>query len=293
MRVLIALSFLTVGLAPSAFAAVRGPGKYNGVVIFDRWDGCHLFGGVYDMEVSEKVKELLRPYDGQAILVDAKEVLQPMNPGDGLITKLDVLGPAEEPNTKTGGNAPPLLDGLVLTATPNFRKGGHDEFMITLRNTGPAPRDIDMAPSGRPFSPRRAGTIVWSLWVHPLMGHPMPQRPGAAFRSFTPRALVLAVRETSRSAYACSWSQVWFFRSAGAWLSAKPLRFRFGSNSLPANMNSSLATEEQYMRRDSSPRIDSVLTLIPRGARTWWAMRSRRISTDPRRGSDPFAAKSN
>src|ERR1700693_3441510 len=135
VKVLIALSLLTAGLAPSAFSAIRGPGKYNGVVIFDRWDGCHLFGGVYDMEVSEKVKELLRPYNGQAILVDAKEVFQPMNPGDGLTTKLEVLGPAEEPNTKTVGNAPPLLDGLVLTAAPNFREGGHNEFVITLRNS--------------------------------------------------------------------------------------------------------------------------------------------------------------
>ena len=170
MRVLIALSFLTVGLAPSAFAAVRGPGKYNGVVIFDRWDGCHLFGGVYDMEVSEKVKELLRPYDGQAILVDAKEVLQPMNPGDGLITKLDVLGPAEEPNTKTGGNAPPLLDGLVVTATPNFREGGHDEFVITLRNTGPAPRDIDMGALGPTLFAKKSGNDCLEFMGSPSDG---------------------------------------------------------------------------------------------------------------------------
>jgi hypothetical protein len=144
MKALIALSVLAAVLPPCAFAAIRGPGKYNGVVIFDRWDGCHLFGGVYDMEVSQKVKELLRPYNGQAILVDAKEVSQPMNPGDGLITKLEVLGPAEEPSTKTGGNAPPLLDGLVLTAAPNFPEGGHGEFVITLRNTGQASREVDM-----------------------------------------------------------------------------------------------------------------------------------------------------
>jgi hypothetical protein len=148
MKLLILLSLLAAALAPSTLAAIRGPGKYNGVVIFDRWDGCHLFGGVYDMEVSEKVKELLRPYSGQAILVDAKEVSQPMNPGDGLITKLEVLGPAEEPSAKTGGNALPLLDGLVLTAAPNFPEGGHNEFVITLRNTGPAAREIDMGALG-------------------------------------------------------------------------------------------------------------------------------------------------
>ena len=39
-------------LALSALGAIRGPGKYNGVVIFDRWDGCHLYSGAYVMEIS-------------------------------------------------------------------------------------------------------------------------------------------------------------------------------------------------------------------------------------------------
>jgi hypothetical protein len=29
-------------LAVSAWGGIRGSGKYNGVVIFDRWDSCHL-----------------------------------------------------------------------------------------------------------------------------------------------------------------------------------------------------------------------------------------------------------
>jgi hypothetical protein len=160
MKVSIALSFLAVGLA---FAAIRGPGEYNGVVIFDRWGGCHLFSGVYDMEVSEKVKEVLRPYNNQAILVDAKEVWQPMNPGDGLITKLEVLGPAEEPRTKTGGNAPPLLDGLVLSASPNFSERDRDEFVITLRNNGPGSREIDMGALGPTLFAKKSGNVCESL----------------------------------------------------------------------------------------------------------------------------------
>ena len=170
MRALIALSVLTVGLAPCSFAGIRGPGKYNGVVVFDRWDGCHLYSGVYDMEVSEKVKEVLRPYNGQAVLVDAKEVWQPMNPGDGLITKLEVLGPAEEPSTKTGGNAPPLLDGLVLTAAPNFPKGGRDEFVISLRNTGPAPREIDMGALGPTLFAKKTANGCQQLMGSPSDG---------------------------------------------------------------------------------------------------------------------------
>jgi len=50
-------------------AGIRDPGKYNGVVIFDRWGGCVLFSGVYLLYVSEAVKNQLRPYEGQAVRV--------------------------------------------------------------------------------------------------------------------------------------------------------------------------------------------------------------------------------
>ena len=82
----------------TAFGGIRGPGKYNGVVIFDRWGGCYLHSGVYLMAISEEAKESLRAYRGKPVLIDAQEVFQPMNPGDGLITKLMVLGPAQEPS---------------------------------------------------------------------------------------------------------------------------------------------------------------------------------------------------
>jgi hypothetical protein len=48
----------------TGLCSIRGPGKYNGVVVFDRWDGCHLYSGGYIMEISEKVKGVLRPYAG-------------------------------------------------------------------------------------------------------------------------------------------------------------------------------------------------------------------------------------
>jgi hypothetical protein len=35
-------------------SAILGPGKYNGVLILDRWDGCHLYTGVFQIEISEK-----------------------------------------------------------------------------------------------------------------------------------------------------------------------------------------------------------------------------------------------
>ena len=76
-------------------AGVRGPGHYDGVVFFDRWDSCYLFSGVYLMYVSRNVKEIFRPYAGRAMEIDAKDVWQPMNPGDGLIRKLTVVGEAK------------------------------------------------------------------------------------------------------------------------------------------------------------------------------------------------------
>jgi len=105
----------------TSICAIRGPGKYSGVVVFDRWDGCHLYSGAYITEISEKVKEKLRPFAGHAMVINAEEVFQPINPGDALITKLQVLGPAEEP-VKAGFGLPPALEGLNLKAIPILRR---------------------------------------------------------------------------------------------------------------------------------------------------------------------------
>jgi hypothetical protein len=31
----------------TSVAGIRGPGKYAGVVIFDRWHTCYLYSGIY------------------------------------------------------------------------------------------------------------------------------------------------------------------------------------------------------------------------------------------------------
>jgi hypothetical protein len=94
------------------------------------------------MEISEKVKEALRPFAGQAMLIDAKQVWQPMNPGDGLIAKFEILGAAPDPTESVFGR-PPVLDGISLSVTPNFGTQDGDEFIITLRNVGDRTREID------------------------------------------------------------------------------------------------------------------------------------------------------
>src|SRR5262245_60482041 len=74
-------SMLVLCLPPRpAEAGIRGPGKYSGVVVYDRWGGCTLYSGVYVMYVSEKVKGKLCDYPGKSVQVDAREVLQLINP---------------------------------------------------------------------------------------------------------------------------------------------------------------------------------------------------------------------
>jgi hypothetical protein len=136
------IALLACSLPFTGLGAIRGPGKYSGVVVFDRWDGCHLYSGPYVMEISEQVKEKLRPFSGQAMLIDAQEVFQPINPGDGLITKFQVLGPAEEA-VNAGFGLPPVLDGLSLKAIPNFGAQGADEVIVRLSNSATVKRAID------------------------------------------------------------------------------------------------------------------------------------------------------
>src|SRR5882724_5980471 len=138
MKMALAL-FIFCALPFIGLCGIRGPGKYSGVVVFDRWDACPLYSGVYVMEISEKVKETLRPFAGQAMLIDAKEVLQPMNPGDGLITKLQVLGPAEGP---VGDRFGSQLEGLSLKARSNFGAQGGVELIIQLSNIGDSKRAV-------------------------------------------------------------------------------------------------------------------------------------------------------
>jgi hypothetical protein len=131
IRFLVVVLCATV-LAVSVRSGERTPGKYSGVVVFDRWGGCTLYSGVYVMYVSERVKEKLRPYDGKAVRIDAKGVDQPMNPGDGLITDLTYLGEAPEPSASGWFH----LSGLSLRATPSFKDGEKPSIVISVKNTG-------------------------------------------------------------------------------------------------------------------------------------------------------------
>jgi len=111
-------------------AGIRSPGKHSGVVIFDRWDGCTLYSGIYVMYISEHVKDKLRKHAGKSVQIDAIKVHQPKNPGDGLITEFKYLGPA--PPTMNWVS----LSGVELRATPSFTSGQSPTVIISVQNHG-------------------------------------------------------------------------------------------------------------------------------------------------------------
>jgi hypothetical protein len=176
-------------LAHSLNAGIRGPGKYNGVVIFDRWGACYLYSGAYLMPVSEKVKELLRSWEGKAVLVDAQEVYQPINPGDGLITKLVVLGPADEP-ASVPMQRPPDIDGLSLTVAANFSKEASDELVVQVRNVGSTSRELHMDALAPTLLAKKGGDE-----------HPWPPADGPSFAALTRFDMLFLAKTPARQSW--------------------------------------------------------------------------------------------
>ncbi|MGA2557652.1 MAG: hypothetical protein ABSG04_15395 [Verrucomicrobiota bacterium] len=109
-------------------------GNKSGVVVFDRWGGCYLYSGVYFIYVSEKVKEGLRPYVGQAIQIDVKGADQPMNPGDAIINKFEYRGAAPD-----GHRDWVKIEGIRLTSSVRIRPDGKAVATIIIENTNRTP----------------------------------------------------------------------------------------------------------------------------------------------------------
>jgi len=119
-------------------AGERSAGKYSGVVIFDRWGGCTLYSGIYVMYVSESVKEQLRAETDKCVQIDATQVEQPQNPGDGLIKKFTLLGPA--PAAKELESP----DGMKIAAAPAFDDGQAPACVIRAENISDKPVTLRM-----------------------------------------------------------------------------------------------------------------------------------------------------
>jgi hypothetical protein len=94
------------------------------------------------MYVSERVKDQLREYSGQAIELDALEVIQPTNPGDGLIQKLRVDGPA--PPSK----GPFTFESISLNAQPVAVEGVRTAIELTVTNESDTLARIDTSQIG-------------------------------------------------------------------------------------------------------------------------------------------------
>jgi len=94
------------------------------------------------MYVSEAVKEQLRPYEGKPIEVYALEVFQPINPGDGLIRRLNVLGPAPEKERWY------TIEDTKLDAQPGIVDDSHVTIRLTITNEAKIPARIDASQIG-------------------------------------------------------------------------------------------------------------------------------------------------
>src|SRR5258708_10033313 len=129
-------------LVSHATGGIRAPGKYSGVVFFDRWGGRILFSGVYLIYISEDAKESLREYDGRAIEIDALQVIQPINPGDGLIERFNVLGPAH------AKQAAYTVEGTKLEAQPITIRPPFATLTLTLTNEGSSVAKINSSEIG-------------------------------------------------------------------------------------------------------------------------------------------------
>jgi len=128
------MKIVAVALLPAItplWAGLRGPGKYSGVVFFDRWDTCMLLSGPYLTYISESVKENLRPYSGKAIQIEASQVFQPNRAEDTQIRQYTITGPATAPQFIK-------LDGLDLHVKAAFEADRRPRFRIVIQNNGPS-----------------------------------------------------------------------------------------------------------------------------------------------------------
>ena len=186
--------------AVKAYAGLRGPGKYCGVVVFDRWGTCFLLSGPYIMYISGRVKNELIPYKGSAIQIDASDVVQPVNPGDALIQKYKIIGPASL------ANHPPSVEGLELIAQSDFGADGTPTFLIAIHNNGNRPVEVfssEVAPTV--LGTNQGDALSWSRWLRPSSSlSPSDGRSVAWITRMDLALLRSGKREWVRNGFRCS-----------------------------------------------------------------------------------------
>lgn len=114
-------------VAATAHGGIRAPGRYKGVVVFDRWGGCVLCRGYAIDYVSESAKAPLKDQDRDFVDLDVTHIYQPVNPGNALIKSFIQVW-AKPP-------VPKRADPLRLSVRPAV-EGGTASFVIEALNTG-------------------------------------------------------------------------------------------------------------------------------------------------------------
>jgi hypothetical protein len=117
------------------------PGKYNGVPIFDRWDGSILYIGSCLIYIADSKKETLRRHAGKAVRIDATDVEKVEF--EALIRDFSYVGPAPEPEPK---RKLPNLNGIELRTSHAFESGKEPPCLnIEVRNVGKEIRGVGSA----------------------------------------------------------------------------------------------------------------------------------------------------
>ncbi len=130
LRPFIAALLAALLIASTGRAEQLFPGKYTGTVIFDRWDACILYSGLYFLYVSESQKEKLRPFAGQPVSIDATKIRQDSNPGDTCVKDLECLGPPPASQYRARDKA------LKVHSRVFAGDAGKPVLAVTLENTG-------------------------------------------------------------------------------------------------------------------------------------------------------------
>ena len=175
------------GSAGSLRAEHRIPGEYRGVVLFDRWDGCVLYDGVYLSYVAEAVKEELRPYAGRFVRLDVTGIFQPINPGDGRIEAFRNLVPYP-------GEARGAATEFHFETAARFGDDGPG-VSIRAENAGRAPASVRTAELAPTLWRKRGdepsyldpsdGPSAVLITRHSFWGHGDDQQPVRSIRGVT------------------------------------------------------------------------------------------------------------
>ena len=199
---------LLLAMTPWTGGIIRGPGKYHGVVVVDRWDGCAICYGSTVNYIAEKLKPKLRHLAGQPVELDARKVRQPVNPGEARIDEAVHLGPAKpRPDV-------PSSEGLTLSSRLDLRDGEGPAVVMTLTNSGDRDREVSSA--------------WWNFVVFAKKGsgshHALDPADGPSFAVITGQTFVIGPDNERRWRYAGVQNRVRYAWDIGE-ANALPVRF--------------------------------------------------------------------